>query len=208
MLAGIGKHKPGRLVAFHPHRGARFLGSFITEPAAMTISALLLARQFYELSPSLSFRYGTLGLLFVNVSVGGRSPISRRHRCSWSRASGIGTCTFMFTHLGWKAARGRSSGECALLPLFPARIQPAPPRTARADGSCRWAGATGPMASRSGSPRGTSPPRLDGLYCALSGALHRRLSLLPRLHSATSHHQNPDQPETGHARRLFPGVDW
>ena len=46
-------------------------GSFITEPAAMTLCALLLAREFYECGPSLSFRYVTLGLLFVNVSVGG-----------------------------------------------------------------------------------------------------------------------------------------
>jgi Na+/H+ antiporter NhaD/arsenite permease-like protein len=47
------------------------LGSFITEPAAITISALLLAQQFYSLQPSIAFRYATLGLLFVNVSVGG-----------------------------------------------------------------------------------------------------------------------------------------
>ena len=47
------------------------LGSFITEPAAMTISALLLARQFYDLEPSRRLRYATLGVLFVNVSIGG-----------------------------------------------------------------------------------------------------------------------------------------
>ena len=47
------------------------LGSFITEPAAMTISALLLARQFYDLRPSTRLKYATLGVLFVNVSIGG-----------------------------------------------------------------------------------------------------------------------------------------
>ena len=47
------------------------LGSFITEPAAMTICALLLARQFYDLQPSDRLKYATLGLLFVNVSIGG-----------------------------------------------------------------------------------------------------------------------------------------
>jgi hypothetical protein len=47
------------------------LGSFVTEPGAMTICALLLARQFYDLEPSSSLKYATLGLLFVNVSVGG-----------------------------------------------------------------------------------------------------------------------------------------
>lgn len=47
------------------------LGSFITEPGAMTISAMLLAKKFYRLKPSALLSYATLGLLFVNVSVGG-----------------------------------------------------------------------------------------------------------------------------------------
>jgi hypothetical protein len=46
-------------------------GSLITEPAAMTIAATLLATQFYGLKPSVSLKYATLALLFVNVSVGG-----------------------------------------------------------------------------------------------------------------------------------------
>ena len=47
------------------------LGSLITEPAAMTIAALLLASQFYIYKPSVSLSYATLALLFVNTSVGG-----------------------------------------------------------------------------------------------------------------------------------------
>ena len=47
------------------------LGSFITEPAAMTVGALLLARQFYAYQPGARLRYATIGLLFVNISVGG-----------------------------------------------------------------------------------------------------------------------------------------
>ena len=50
---------------------APILGSFITEPAAMTIAALLLAKHFYGLKPSPRLMYATLGLLFVNISVGG-----------------------------------------------------------------------------------------------------------------------------------------
>ena len=50
---------------------APLLGSLITEPGAMTIAALLLARKFYPLKPSTLFAYATLGLLFVNISVGG-----------------------------------------------------------------------------------------------------------------------------------------
>ena len=50
---------------------APLLGSLITEPAAMTIGAWLLSRQFFEHRPSESLKYATLALLFVNVSVGG-----------------------------------------------------------------------------------------------------------------------------------------
>ncbi len=50
---------------------APILGSFITEPGAMTIAAMLLAKKFYWLKPSPKFAYATLGLLFVNISVGG-----------------------------------------------------------------------------------------------------------------------------------------
>jgi hypothetical protein len=50
---------------------APLLGSLITEPAAMTIGALLLIRQFYDLDPAPRLKYATLGLLFVNVSIGG-----------------------------------------------------------------------------------------------------------------------------------------
>ena len=50
---------------------APLLGSLITEPAAMTIGALLLVRQFYALRPSPRLGYATLGALFVNISVGG-----------------------------------------------------------------------------------------------------------------------------------------
>ena len=47
------------------------LGSFITGPAAMTICALLLRHRFYSPKPSQLLKYATLGLLFVNISVGG-----------------------------------------------------------------------------------------------------------------------------------------
>ena len=50
---------------------APMLGSLITEPAAMTIAAMLLGREFYRYKPTERFKYATLGLLFVNVSVGG-----------------------------------------------------------------------------------------------------------------------------------------
>src|SRR5690242_16529949 len=69
LLASIGGRSPAAwwvvILTITP-----LLGSFITEPAAMTIAALLLARQFFDLQPSMRLRYATLGLLFVNVSIG------------------------------------------------------------------------------------------------------------------------------------------
>ncbi|RFC52572.1 MAG: putative Na+/H+ antiporter [Verrucomicrobia bacterium] len=78
---------------------APLLGSLITEPAAMTISALLLARRFYELRPSKVFAYATLGLLFVNVSVGGvltnfAAPPVLMVATKWNWSSGFMLQTF------------------------------------------------------------------------------------------------------------------
>jgi hypothetical protein len=47
------------------------LGSFITEPAAMTLAALMLRENFYRHAISNRLKYATLGVLFVNVSIGG-----------------------------------------------------------------------------------------------------------------------------------------
>ena len=80
------------------------LGSFITEPAAMTIAALLLSRQFFDLQPSMRLRYATLGLLFVNVSIGGTlthfaaPPVLMVARLwNWDTP-------FMLGHFGWRSA--------------------------------------------------------------------------------------------------------
>ena len=47
------------------------LGSFITEPAAMTVTAMILLDYYFSSKMSRTFMYATLGLLFVNISVGG-----------------------------------------------------------------------------------------------------------------------------------------
>jgi len=47
------------------------LGSFITEPAAMTLVALVLRDRFFTAETSNRFKYATLGVLFVNISIGG-----------------------------------------------------------------------------------------------------------------------------------------
>lgn len=46
-------------------------GSFITEPAAMTVTALILLKYFFNKETTQKFKYATIGLLFVNISIGG-----------------------------------------------------------------------------------------------------------------------------------------
>lgn len=85
---------------------APLLGSFITEPAAMTLAAILLSKKFYQLKPSTTMCYATLALLFVNVSVGGTlthfaaPPIVMvAGKWEWDMA-------YMFMNFGWKAVLG------------------------------------------------------------------------------------------------------
>lgn len=85
---------------------APLLGSFITEPAAMTIGALLLAQQFYELKPSAKFAYATIGLLFVNISVGGTLTHFAAPPVLMVAGPWKWDTAYMFTHFGWKAAIG------------------------------------------------------------------------------------------------------
>src|SRR5690606_5484198 len=47
------------------------LGSFITEPAAMTLVAMMLARRVYAVNVSNRVMCALLGILFVNISFGG-----------------------------------------------------------------------------------------------------------------------------------------
>jgi hypothetical protein len=80
------------------------LGSFITEPAAMTISALLLSRRFFDRQPSTRLKYATLGLLFVNVSIGGTlTHFAAPPVLMVARPWGWDTA-FMLSHFGWRAA--------------------------------------------------------------------------------------------------------
>lgn len=83
---------------------APLLGSCITEPAAMTLAAILLSKKFYQLKPSVPLKYATLALLFVNISVGGSlthfaaPPIVMvAEKWNW-------TIEYMLQHFGWKAA--------------------------------------------------------------------------------------------------------
>lgn len=103
MVAGLGKKTPAAwwlsILTIGP-----MLGSFITEPAAMTICALILVEKFFKLQPSMPLRYATLGLLFVNISIGGTlthfaAPPVVMVAGKWKWDS-----LHMLAHFGWKSA--------------------------------------------------------------------------------------------------------
>ena len=80
------------------------LGSFITEPAAMTLAALMLRDQLFSHPVSSKLKYGTLGVLFVNISIGGTltpfaAPPVLMVASTWNW-----DLLFMLTQIGWKAA--------------------------------------------------------------------------------------------------------
>lgn len=104
-VASIGKRTPAAwwlsILIIAP-----LLGSFITEPAAMTIAALLIGHQFYLLDPSPKFKYATLGLLFVNISVGGTLTHFAAPPVLMVANSWHWNLPFMFTHFGWRAIIG------------------------------------------------------------------------------------------------------
>ena len=76
------------------------LGSLITEPAAMTLAAFLLRDLVYKHPCSRSLLFGTLGVLFVNISIGGTltnfaAPPVLMVASTWEWSS-----VFMFNHFG------------------------------------------------------------------------------------------------------------
>jgi hypothetical protein len=89
------------------------LGSLITEPAAMTVTALLLRDRFFNAAVSTKFRYATIGLLFVNISIGGTlthfaAPPVLMVAGPWQWDS-----VYMLTHFGWRAALAVCVGTVA-----------------------------------------------------------------------------------------------
>jgi len=80
------------------------LGSAITEPAAMTIAALMLASQIFRPEVPERVKYLALGVLFVNVSIGGTLTSFAAPPVLMVAATWSWTSAFMLATFGWKAA--------------------------------------------------------------------------------------------------------
>ena len=80
------------------------LGSFITEPAAMTLAALILRDRYYAAGISKRFMYATLGVLFVNISIGGTLTPFAAPPVLMVAGTWNWDLAFMLSNFGWKAA--------------------------------------------------------------------------------------------------------
>lgn len=103
------------------------LGSFITEPAAMTLAALILADSIFGKGISRQMKYVTLAVLFVNISIGGTlthfaAPPVLMVAGKWNWDT-----SFMLSTFGWKAAIAVAiNALCATL-LFREELRLLPP---------------------------------------------------------------------------------
>jgi hypothetical protein len=86
------------------------MGSFITEPAAMTLAALILGDRFFARKLSTRLKYATLGALFVNISVAARSLVCGAAGADGGRPVGLGH-PFHGKHL-WLEGSHCRVGQC------------------------------------------------------------------------------------------------
>jgi hypothetical protein len=105
------------------------LGSFITEPAAMTLTALLLRDRYFGGKAPSKFQYATIGVLFVNISIGGTlTPYAAPPVLMVAERWNF-DLPFMLQTFGWKAALAVSINAIGATFLFRHHLRalPAPP---------------------------------------------------------------------------------
>ena len=118
------------------------LGSLITEPAAMTLAALMLRDRIFSAGVSSRLKYATIGALFVNVSIGGTltsfaAPPVLMVAAKWQWDS-----MYMLTHFGWKAAVAVAFNAFVVAMLFRAELAKLPRKVEVAgDAVPFWVGA-------------------------------------------------------------------
>jgi hypothetical protein len=110
------------------------LGSFITEPAAMTLAALILRDGYFARGISTRLKYATVGVLFVNVSIGGTltpyaAPPVLMVASTWGW-----DLPFMLATFGWKVMLAAGVNALAATLLFRRELRRIPaPRAGERD---------------------------------------------------------------------------
>ena len=186
------------------------LGSLITEPAAMTICALLLARQFYDLEPR------TAEVRDARAAL--RQRVDRRHADAFAAPPVLmvarpwgWTTAFMLTHFGWRALVAILVSTARLLPVVPPRAPP---------GLATLHAASGRRTAGRGSRRRATyccrcPPWIivvhlrihgvDGRQRPPPGAVPRWLPVLPRLRAR---HGRVTKAASSCARHCWSDSSW
>ncbi|MDP5240447.1 putative Na+/H+ antiporter [Uliginosibacterium sp. 31-16] len=118
--------------------GVPLLGSFITEPAAMTVAALLLREHYYSQNVSTRFKYATLGVLFVNISIGGTLTSFAAPPVLMVAGAWNWDTAFMASTFGWKAAIAVLINAIALTAAFRKDLQGITPKTPAPRASAPW----------------------------------------------------------------------
>jgi hypothetical protein len=107
------------------------LGSLITEPAAMTLAALLLHRALFSRGISAALKYATLGVLFVNISIGGTLTPYAAPPVLMVAGTWQWDLPFMLANFGWRAALAVSLNALGLTLLFGKELARLPMQTAQ-----------------------------------------------------------------------------
>lgn len=94
------------------------LGSFVTEPAAMTLAALLLRDRYFGQALSTRLKYATLGVLLVNISIGGTLTHFAAPPVLMVAGVWQWDTPFMLSNFGWKAAVAVLINATAITCLF------------------------------------------------------------------------------------------
>ncbi len=94
------------------------LGSLITEPAAITICAMLLGRHFFKYEPSNKFKYATLGLLLVAISIGGAMTPFAAPPVLMVKKPWDWDFVFMLTNFAWKVTIAITISVCFYALIF------------------------------------------------------------------------------------------
>ena len=96
--------RPGMAMYFLVLAFVPLMGSFITEPAAMTLAALMLRDTLFNKAVSSKLKYVTVGVLFVNISIGGTLTPFAAPPVLMVAAKWNWDIWFMIANFGWKAA--------------------------------------------------------------------------------------------------------
>ncbi len=99
------------------------LGSFITEPAAMTLAALMLRDTLFFQETSTKLKYATIGVLFVNISIGGTLTPFAAPPVLMVAAKWNWDIVYMMTHFGWKAAIAVFINATAVALMFRSEVE-------------------------------------------------------------------------------------